>query len=52
VFGAEEITAEGSGEKLFGALQRAAEQTFERRRYDHTEKSEGEAWSPWLKVIR
>jgi hypothetical protein len=52
VFGAEEITAEGAGEKLFRALQRAAEQALERRRYDHTERSKGEAWTTWRKVIR
>jgi hypothetical protein len=36
MFGAKEIAAERTGEKLVRALERTAEQTLECRWYDHT----------------
>jgi len=41
VFGAKEVAAERTGEKLVRALGRTAEQTLECRRYDHTGLGEG-----------
>jgi len=41
VFGAKEVAAERTGEKLVRALERTAEQTLECRRYDHTGLGEG-----------